>query len=182
MSSFIHHRLATRADMPILTRLMGEAIDAHLRAFLTQVEVAASHEVMGLDTQLIDDGTYFVILDADEIVASGGWSFRATLFGGDHTTGRSARRLNPATDAARIRAMYVAATRPRQGLGRRIMALCEGAARKAGFARAELVATAAGRLLYDACGYRVLREFREMTNAGVGVPLALMAKDLTVEG
>ncbi len=144
MPSRLHHRLATRADMPALTRLMREAIETHLKAFLSPEQVAASHEVMGLDTQLIDDGTYFVILDGEGIVASGGWSYRATMFGGDHTSGRSPQRLDPAKDAARIRAMYVAATRPRQGLGRRIMELCESAAREAGFRRAELVATASG--------------------------------------
>jgi GNAT superfamily N-acetyltransferase len=171
-------RLAVRADMPALTVLMREAINAHLAAFLSPEQVAASHEVMGLDTQLIDDGTYFVILDGEAIVASGGWSFRATLFGGDHTSGRSARRLDPLNEAARIRAMYVAAAHARRGLGRKIMTLCESAARESGFKRAELVATASGRPLYAACGYSVERDFVEMTKAGVGVPLALMSKAL----
>lgn len=164
--------------MPALTRLMKEAIDTHLTAFLTPDQVAASHEIMGLDTQLIEDRTYFVIEEEGALVASGGWSFRATLFGGDHTSGRSARRLDPETEAARIRAMYVAATHGRRGFGRRIMTLCEGAARGAGFSRAELVATMSGYPLYLACGYRVDRDFIETTSAGVGVPLALMSKAL----
>lgn len=171
-------RRAAHADLPALAALMREAIESHLPAFLPPEEVAASHEVMGLDTQLIDDGTYFVIVDGDRIVAAGGWSFRATLFGGDHSLGRSARRLDPETEPARIRAMYVAGDRARQGLGRRVVALCEGAARAAGFRRAALVATMAGKPLYLACGYRIEREFIEPTKGGVGVPLALMSKDL----
>lgn len=131
---------------------------------------------MGLDTQLVEDGTYFVMEDGEAIVASGGWSFRATLYGGDHTAGRSLRRLDPLTEPARIRAMYVAAAYARRGLGRKIIALCEDAARKAGFRRSELVATASGRPLYEACGYSLDREFIEMTKAGVGVPLAVMSK------
>jgi len=164
--------------MPALTALMREAINTHLPAFLAPEQVAASHEIMGLDTQLIEDGTYFIIEDNGALVASGGWSFRATLFGGDHTSGRSARRLDPQTEAARIRAMYVAANQGRRGLGRRIMSLCEEAARGAGFSRAELVATMSGFPLYIACGYRIDREFVEMTSAGVGVPLAQMSKAL----
>lgn len=157
---------------------MHEAIETHLPAFLSPEQVAASHEIMGLDTQLIDDQTYFLIEDRDGILASGGWSYRETLFGGNHTPGRSARRLDPATEPARIRAMYVAARAARRGFGRRIMTLCEDAARDAGFHRASLVATASGRPLYAACGYEVEREFMEMTSGGVSVPLAVMSKPL----
>jgi GNAT superfamily N-acetyltransferase len=178
VSATINHRLATRADLPPLKALMRDAIETHLSAFLSPEQVAASHEIMGLDTQLIDDQTYFLIEDEQGIVASGGWSYRATLFGGDHTAGRSARRLDPATEPARIRAMYVAARAARRGLGRRIIDTCESAARHAGFRHASLVATASGRPLYEACGYKVEREFVEMTSGGVGVPLAVMSKPL----
>lgn len=171
-------RLASRADIAALHALMTEAIETHLKAFLSPEQVAASHEIMGLDTQLIDDACYFVILDETEIVASGGWSRRETMFGGDNTAGRSARLLDPSAEPARIRAMYVSAERPRQGLGRRIIGLCEEAARAARFKRAELVATASGKPLYLACGYVVLREFIQPTSGGVLVPLTLMGKVL----
>lgn len=172
-------RLATKADIGALTRLMNAAIAAHLPNFLAPAQVEASYEIMGLDRQLIEDGTYFVILHGEEIVASGGWSYRATLFGGDHTGGRSARRLDPETQAARVRAMYVDPRHARRGLGRRILDLCEAAARGAGFSRVELVATMSGKPLYEACGYKVTREFTETTSKGVGVPLAMMTKALT---
>lgn len=171
-------RLASRADVAALHALMKGAIETHLKAFLSPEQVAASHEIMGLDTQLIDDGCYFVILDDMEIVASGGWSRRETMFGGDNTVGRSARLLDPERDPARIRAMYVSAARPRQGLGRRVTLLCEEAARAAGFNRAELAATASGKPLYLACGYRVEREFEHVASNGVLLPLTLMGKRL----
>lgn len=171
-------RLARAGDMAALSALMNEAIASHLPAFLSPDQVRASYEIMGLDSQLIEDGTYFVIERDGEIVASGGWSFRATMFGGDHTAGRSPRRLDPAQEAARVRAMYVGAKHGRKGLGRMILQLCEEAALQAGFRRAELVATASGRPLYEACGYVVEHEFMENTKSGVAVPLAKMGKAL----
>ena len=182
MSQRYTSRLARMADIDALTRLMNQAIEAHLAQFLTARQVHASFDIMGLDTQLIEDGTYFAILDGDAIVGSGGWSYRATLYGGDHTTGRSARRLDPATEAARIRAMYVDPGHARRGLGRRILDLCEDAARQAGFTQAELVATAAGRPLYLACGYKVERDYVETTPSGVDVPLWTMRKALVGGG
>lgn len=178
MGDHYRHRLATMADLDALKRLMNEAIAGCLPRFLTPEQTEASYEIMGLDTQLIEDGTYFVILDGEEIVAGGGWSFRATMYGGDHTQGRNPRRLDPAREPARIRAMYVSPRHARRGLGRRILALCEAAARAAGFARVELVATMAGLPLYQACGYVIEREFSDRTRRGVAVPLAAMSKRL----
>src|SRR5690606_12557589 len=100
------------------------------------------------------DGTYFIIERDGDIAGCGGWSHRATLYGGDHSTDlRDPAPLDPATDAARIRAMYTHPAFARQGVGRMVMALCEGAARDAGFARTELMATLSGEPLYRACGY-----------------------------
>src|SRR5262245_18880752 len=100
-------RLATRADLPALTALIERAIGALQAAFLTPAQVAASRTLMGLDTQLVDDGTYFVVQDeAGRIAGCGGWSRRATLYGGDHSPGREPALLDPAKDAARVRAMY----------------------------------------------------------------------------
>ncbi len=106
MHDDFRHRLAVAADIPALTALMNRAIAGLLPQFLSPAEVEASFAVMGLDSQLIADGTYFVIEEASAIAGCGGWSRRATLFGGNHTAGRDARLLDPVTEAARVRAMY----------------------------------------------------------------------------
>ena len=118
------HRLATRADLPALTALMAAAIGELQRGFLSEDQIAASRAIMGLDTQLIDDGTYFVVLEGAAVAGCGGWSRRATLYGGDHSPGRDAALLDPATDAARVRAMYTAPAFARRGVGRLILTLC----------------------------------------------------------
>ena len=123
------HRLAVMDDRPALEQLMQSAIRDLLPQFLTPAEVEASFAVMGLDSQLIADGTYFVIESDGALAGCGGWSRRATLFGGNHTAGRDARLLDPATEAARIRAMYTHPDFTRRGVGRAILALCEDAAR-----------------------------------------------------
>jgi GNAT superfamily N-acetyltransferase len=117
-----------------------------------QIEGALA-AAFGVDTQLIDDGTYFVVEDASNLVACGGWSFRRTLFGGDAEGGRDASRLDPRREAAKIRAFFVAPEHARQGLGRKLLEHCEDAARAAGFERFELLATRAGTRLYDRFGY-----------------------------
>jgi len=135
---------------------------------------------MGIDTQLVRDGTYFAVVDEGGagIVGCGGWSRRATMFGGDHTAGRDAALLDPATEAARVRAMYTRPDHTRQGIGRAVLDACEGAARREGFRRAELVATLAGEPLYRACGYRVLESYEVPTSTGVLVPVHRMGKTL----
>ena len=111
------------------------------------------------------------------LVGCGGWSRRATLFGGDHSSGRDAAALDPARDAARIRAMYTDPGFARRGVGRMILRLCEDAARSAGFGHAELAATRAGLPLYTACGYCIVEHFASV-QGGVGVPLTRMRKML----
>jgi GNAT superfamily N-acetyltransferase len=133
---------------------------------------------MGLDTQLIEDGTYFIVEANGRLAGSGGWSRRATLFGGDHSAGRSETLLDPARDAARIRAMYTHPDFARQGVGRMILAHCEGAAAKEGFRRLELAATMAGVPLYRACGYVEVESSFEDTPSGVKVPLVRMRKGM----
>ena len=171
------HRLASRADLPALALVAGAAIDMLQRPFLTPEQIAASRGVMGIDTQLIDDGTYFAVQHSATIIGCGGWSRRTTLFGGDHTSGRNAALLNPLQDAARIRAMYTAPDWARRGVGRLILQCCEQAAVSAGFTRAELAATRAGVPLYTACGYRPIEQI-DAAVAGVVVPLVRMAKSL----
>ncbi|MEJ0042898.1 MAG: GNAT family N-acetyltransferase [Rhizomicrobium sp.] len=131
---------------------------------------------MGLDTQLIADGTYFVVACDGAVAGCGGWSRRATLFGGDHTAGRDAAVLDPTKDAARVRAMYTDPAFARRGIGRLILDLCERAAAREGFARVELAATLAGEPLYRACGYSDIEAFESETPSGVRVPLIRMGK------
>ena len=170
------HRLATNADITALAALMNAAIGELLPAHLTSAQVAASFEIMGLDSQLIEDATYFIV-ECDGVLAGcGGWSRRATHFGGDHSPGRDARLLDPATDAARVRAMYTNPAFARRGIGRLILDLCEAAAARAGFARVALVATMAGLPLYRACGYEDVEGFEQATKSGIAVPMMRMTK------
>jgi GNAT superfamily N-acetyltransferase len=171
-------RLARSDDMPVLSALMGRAIGELLQAFLPPEGVKASYEVMGLDTQLIADGTYFVVEDGDEIAGCGGWSRRATLFGGDHSAGRDAAMLDPKVDAARVRAMYTHPDHTRKGVGRLVLDACENAARAEGFDRVEMAATMGGVPLYRACGYHDIEPFEAVTSSGYRVPLMRMGKGL----
>lgn len=173
----LKHRLARRDDLEALRVLIGLAITELQRPFLDDEQVAASRTIMGVDTQLIDDGTYFIVERDGELAGCGGWSRRATLYGGDATPGRSASLLDAAVDAARIRAMYTQPRHARQGVGRLIVGLCEAAARAEGFRRMELMATLAGAPLYAACGYVEVERVSD-DRGGVAVPLIRMSKPL----
>lgn len=170
-------RLATPDDLPALAAVMDAAIRDLQAPFLTPDQIAASRTIMGLDAQLVDDRTYFVVEIDGAIAGCGGWSRRQTMYGGDHTPGRSPALLDPAVDAARIRAMYTHPRFVRRGVGRRILRLCEKAARAEGFRRVELVATLAGEPLYRACGYLVIERFSD-DRGGAPVPLVRMARAL----
>ena len=173
------HRLAVPADAPAIAALMERAIVELQRPFLTPEQIAASTLTMGLDTQLIADGTYFAIEDDGTLVGCGGWSKRATLYGGTHSAAlRDDRLLDPASEPARIRAMYTDPAQVRRGIGRLILQLCEQAARGAGFRRLEMMATAAGEPLYAACGYHVIERVERMSPDDVAVPGAVMGKSL----
>ena len=170
------HRLARTGDIPLLKPLMAASIRELLKDFLPPDAVEASFEVMGLDTRLIDDGTYFVV-ECDGVIAGcGGWSRRNTLFGGDHAAVRDDALLDPKKDAARVRAMYTSPAFVRRGVGRLVLSLCEQAAAQAGFSRAELAATLAGVPLYRACGYREIERIEAPTSKGIRVPLIRMGK------
>lgn len=169
-------RPAVREDIPALKVVMDRAIKDLLPAFLPPAEVLASQEIMGLDTQLIEDGTYYVVETGGAIAGCGGWSRRATLFGGDHSAGRDAALVDPATDPARVRAMYTDPGFVRRGVGRLILATCEAKAKAEGFSRCEMAATMAGEPLYAACGYQRIEPFEAQTSHGVKVPLVRMGK------
>jgi GNAT superfamily N-acetyltransferase len=170
-------RLARPGDIEALHQLMNAAIGELQKPFLDEQQIASSRTIMGLDTQLIEDGTYFVVEAGGQLAGCGGWSRRATLYGGDQTPGRSAALLDPARDAARVRAMYTHPGHARKGVGRMILGLCEAAARSEGFRRVELMGTLAGEPLYRACGYQPIERVED-ARGGAAVPLLRMHKAL----
>ena len=173
------HRLATLDDLDALREVMRRSIEQLQDDFLTPEQVRASHQVMGLDSQLIRDGTYFVIESGDRIAGCGGWSWRSTLYGGDDSVvSREPDALDPATEPARIRAMYTDPDFARRGVGRLVIKLCEDAAVRAGFGRATMMATMAGVPLYRACGYAEVEPVNATVD-GIQVPLVRMEKPLT---
>jgi len=148
------------------------------RGYYTPAQVESLiTNVFGVDTQLLLDGTYYVVECDARLVACGGWSRRATLFGGDQTKGSGDPLLDPATDAARVRAFFVHPSRARQGLGRKLLAHCEAEARAAGFGRAELMATLPGEPLYRALGYEALESVSHHLPDGQSVDFVRMGRD-----
>jgi GNAT superfamily N-acetyltransferase len=171
-------RLAGPDDLPALEAVMAASIAELQRGFLTPAQIEASRAIMGLDRQLVADGTYFIVQGGGRIAGCGGWSRRATLYGGDHTPGRDAALLDPATDAARVRAMYTHPDFARRGVGRLILTLCEDAARAEGFRRLELMGTMSGRPLYESYGFTAIEEIVD-ARGGAPVPLTRMGKAIS---
>jgi GNAT superfamily N-acetyltransferase len=172
-------RRALLTEVPPLNALIAASALELSRGYYShgQIESLITH-VFGVDTQLITDGTYYVIEDGGRLVACGGWSGRRTLFGGDQTKGSSDPVLDPATEAARIRAFFVHPTRARQGLGRALLLHCEAAARAAGFSRVELMATLPGEPLYRAFGYEALESVTHQLPDGQRVDFVRMGRAL----
>jgi GNAT superfamily N-acetyltransferase len=170
-------RPATAADIPAMDALIRRSGIQLSKGFYTDEQAAAvTRHVFGVDTQLVEDGTYFVIERDGHLLACGGWSKRATLFGGDqHKTGPDPL-LDPATQAARIRAFFVDPAVPRQGLGRMLMEHCEREAAAAGFKLMELAATMPGVPLYRACGFEGIEDIALALPGNVSVPLSRMRK------
>ena len=178
-----HVRQAVAADIPALQGLIRESVLALQAGDYTprQLELALER-VFGVDTQLIQDGTYFVVeaqLGEEKTLAGcGGWSKRRTLYGSDHCAGREDALLDPQQEAAKIRAFFVHPAWARQGIGSRILEVCEEAAAAAGFCRLEMGATLTGVPLYLARGYTP-GEQREVPLApGLSLPIVHMEKRL----
>ncbi|MEN7342432.1 MAG: GNAT family N-acetyltransferase [Pseudomonadota bacterium] len=176
------HRIATNADKQDIMALMSAAIEQNMRAFLTPEEIEAARATMGIDQTLIDDGTYFLIeatVDGrTHLVGCGGWGMRRTLYGGNHTVGRDDSLSDPATEPARIRAMYTHPDWVRQGIGTLLLDLGEAAARRAGFKTIELGSTVAGEPLYSARGYRALSRDEQVSASGAINVVIRMSKPL----
>jgi GNAT superfamily N-acetyltransferase len=148
-------RAATHADRGALQRLIARsARELGARYYRREQIEAALSGAFGVDSQLIDDGTYFVAEHEDRLLGCGGWSRRRTLFGGDSHQARDAAELDPSRDAARIRAFFVDPDHARRGIGRALLERCEAEARAQGFTRFELMGTLPGVPLYQALGYQ----------------------------
>jgi len=169
-------RPARLEDVPALEALIARSGLGLSIGFYTDEQAAAiTRHVFGVDTQLIADGTYFVIERVGVAVACGGWSKRATLFGGDRAKEAADPLLDPATQPGRIRAFFVDPACARQGLGRMLLAHCERMAAAAGFTALEMAATMPGVPFYRDAGYAVVEEF-VIAPGGVEVPLARMRR------
>lgn len=166
------------ADVPALEALIAASARrlgvGHYTA--AETEAAIAH-VFGVDSELVADGSYMVAEVAGRIAGCGGWSRRTTLFGGDRYAGRRSGLLDPATDAARIRAFFVHPDHARQGVGDALLLACERAARGFGFTRAELMATLPGLPFYRARGYVAAAPI-DLDLGGVPVRFVPMAKPL----
>jgi GNAT superfamily N-acetyltransferase len=158
-------RAAVPEDVPAIATLMRRSVLDVFPAFHDETETAAAARYLTEpDTVLIDDGTYFVHEADGQVVACGGWSKRDKLYTGSGDAPGDDRLLDPATEPARVRAMFVHADWTRRGLGRAILARCEEAARAAGYRSLVLMATLPGVPLYRAYG------FREVTRTTIPLP------------
>ncbi len=171
-------RTATIADIPALEALIVRSGLGLSQGFYTDEQAAAiTRHVYGVDTQLIHDGTYFIVERDGVPVAAGGWSKRTTLYGADRAKETADPLLDPATQPGRIRAFFVDPACPRQGLATMLLRHCENAAIAAGFKELEMAATMPGVPFYRAAGYESLERF-DIAPGGIGVPLARMRKTI----
>jgi N-acetylglutamate synthase-like GNAT family acetyltransferase len=147
-------RVATLDDKPAIARLIEESARGLSREDYTDAQIeAAIASVFGVDSELIADRTYFIVEANEELVGCGGWSKRKTLFGGDQYLDRDTGELDPAIDAAKIRAFFVHPAFARKGIGRTLLEKCENDAKAAGFRSLELMATLPGLKLYRSLGF-----------------------------
>lgn len=168
-------------DCPAITELIAESAHGLGRPDYTdKVIEAALRGIWGLDTQLVRDGTYFLVYVDRELAACGGWSFRKTLFGSDKDASRDAAPLDPAEDPARIRAFFVRPNFARQGIASALLARCEREARKAGFRSLSLGATLPGQRLYAAHGFTAGAPVDHDRGDGVLMEVIPMTKQLAL--
>jgi GNAT superfamily N-acetyltransferase len=174
-----HLRKAISSDVPALNALIHSSVRGLQREDYTPAQIeGALQSVFGVDTALVADGTYFVVQTGATIVACGGWSKRKTLFGGDNWTAREDVYLDPAQDAAKIRAFFVHPDWVRQGIGTLLLTACEAAASKEGFTRFEMGATLTGIPLYRAHGYLEAEQMAVPLANGEHLPIVRMVKKL----
>jgi GNAT superfamily N-acetyltransferase len=175
-------RQAVAADVSTLRVLIDASVRGLQAADYTPTQIeGALQTVYGVDSQLIADGTYFVVEAGSAIVGCGGWSRRKTLFGGDRWTGREDALLDPRQDAAKIRAFFVHPSWVRRGIGSMILEACERAAIAAGFTRLEMGATLTGMPLYRARGYVSLENLDVPLQNGNSIAVVRMEKRISLK-
>lgn len=172
-------RKATMEERDSMGQLIAESARHLSRAHYNdqQIETAIA-TVFGVDTDLIEDGTYFVVEIDGELVGCGGWSKRKTLYGGDQFTSRDASYLDPATDAAKIRAFFIHPSHARKGIARALLNHCETEARAEGFRALELMSTMPGIEFYKSCGFIETGNFDLQLTEAVKLELVPMRKEL----
>jgi GNAT superfamily N-acetyltransferase len=176
-------RIATVADEAGVQALMTESAAVLFPRYYDERQSASAVKyVAEVDRALLADGTYYVIEAGGEPVACGGWSRRDKLYTGSGEAAGDERLLDPATEPARVRAMFVRADWTRRGLGRRILEACEEAARAEGFRRLALGSTLAGLPLYEAYGFRRIEDFEVTLPDGVMVEAVSMEKPISGSG
>lgn len=172
-------RKATLDDRQAITLLIAESARELSRQHYADEQIeAAISSVFGVDSDLIEDGTYFVAELEGRLIGCGGWSRRKTLFGGDQFSNRDAGMLDPATEPAKIRAFFVHPQHARKGVARAILSVCEREAKDHGFRALELMATLPGIKFYQANGYTNIGNFDLDLADGVKLPLVPMRKQL----
>lgn len=170
-------RVATLLDAPAIDALMKASVRDIFPAFYDERQTASAVvHIAHVDPMLLEDGTYFVLEAGGAIVACGGWSRRDKLFSGEAAQEGRARLLDPATEAARVRAMFVRGDWTRRGLGTRILDACRDAARAEGFTRLSLMATLPGVLLYERYGFRRIEDVLITTPDGVDLACVTMER------
>jgi GNAT superfamily N-acetyltransferase len=172
-------RTATLEDRAALEALIARSARELSTGDYTPEQVeGALRGAFGVDTQLIVDGTYFVIESAGQIVGCGGWSYRRTMFGSDAGAERDASELDPAVDAAKIRAFFIDPSYTRRGLGTLLLNKCESEAVARGFSHVEMMATLPGRKLYAARGYSPVGQVSYALAPGLNIDFVPMRKAL----
>jgi len=170
-------RKALAGDLPGIERLMRASMAGLGEVWYDADQLASAVRYIAVaDPELVADATYFVVEEEGRLVACGGWSGRAKLFTGTEEQAHAEGSLDPAVDAARIRAMFVDPSHARTGLGRRILEAAEGDARAAGFRRFELMATLPGVPLYKSCGYEEIERTTIQLPDGVRLDVLRMSR------
>jgi GNAT superfamily N-acetyltransferase len=172
-------RLARIDEADAIDALMKASTRGLFPSYYDAAQTEASIQfIASVDATLIADGTYFVAEAQDELVACGGWSRRDKLYTGSGEGNADARLLDPASEPARVRAMFVRPDWTRRGLGRRILEACEAAAREEGFQTLALMATLPGRPLYEAHGFRATGDSLVRLPSGVEIASVAMEKSI----
>jgi GNAT superfamily N-acetyltransferase len=173
-------RKATMEEREAITQLIAESARLLSRQHYSDAQIeAAIATVFGVDTDLVDDGTYFVVESEGQLAGCGGWSKRKTLFGGDQYSSRDAAYLDPELEPAKIRAFFIHPDHARKGIARAILSRCEDEARSEGFRALELMATLPGIEFYKSCGFVETGNFDLDLTDAVKLELVPMRKELT---